>query len=63
MSKALPGENYCLEHQGNYSHYAKHNCTVCKLEKEIAQLKAQLAEHAGECSECDLPKPLCECNH
>ena len=32
MSKALPGEHYCKKHQGNHSHYAEHNCTVCKLE-------------------------------
>lgn len=28
---ALPGEHYCLMHQGNHSHYDKRNCLVCKL--------------------------------
>lgn len=31
MSQALPGEHYCLSHQGNHSHYDPHNCTVCRL--------------------------------
>ena len=34
MSAALPGEHYCENHQGNCSHYAEENCTVCKLEAE-----------------------------
>ena len=36
---ALPGERYCLTHQGNHSHYDVVNCTVCKLSAENAQLK------------------------
>jgi hypothetical protein len=39
MSKALPGENYCLTHQGNHSHYDPINCTVCKMEKRIEELE------------------------
>lgn len=31
MSRALPGEHLCKEHQGNHSHYDPHNCTVCRL--------------------------------
>ena len=27
---ALSGEHYCERHQGNHSHYAEHNCAVCK---------------------------------
>lgn len=44
MSKALPGEHYCLLHQGNCSHYATHNCTVCKLQAQLdaAMSKEQL---------------------
>jgi hypothetical protein len=39
MSKALPGGHYCEDHQGNHSHYAKHNCRVCILETELADLR------------------------
>jgi hypothetical protein len=35
MSGALEGEHLCLKHQGNHSHYADHNCTICKLKKRI----------------------------
>jgi hypothetical protein len=38
MSKALEGENYCLLHQGDHSHYATHNCRVCSLEKQVVEL-------------------------
>jgi len=41
MSDALPGEHYCENHQGNHSHYASHNCTVCKLEAQ----KTRSQEH------------------
>ena len=34
----VPGEHYCVLHQGNTSHYAEHNCTVCKLEERIDTL-------------------------
>ena len=30
MSKAPPGMHYCAEHQGNYAHYAKDNCALCR---------------------------------
>lgn len=40
MSTALPGEHYCFLHQGNHSHYATHNCTVCKLTRELAEAQA-----------------------
>ena len=43
MSNALEGSHLCVEHQGNYSHYDKHNCTVCKQAAEIAALREQLA--------------------
>jgi hypothetical protein len=39
---ALPGEHYCLEHQGNHSHYAPHNCTVCRLKKELKSAREAL---------------------
>lgn len=35
MSEALPGEHYCVDHQGNHSHYAAKNCTVCRLRAEL----------------------------
>ena len=44
MSKALPGEHYCAGHQGNHSHYAPHNCTVCTQATEIERLRAELAD-------------------
>ncbi len=40
MTKALPGEHLCVAHQGNHSHYAEHNCTICKLIAENAVLRA-----------------------
>ena len=36
MTEALRGEHYCIVHQGNSSHYAKHNCRVCQLEQALA---------------------------
>lgn len=44
MSQPLSGEHYCLKHQGNHSHYAEHNCIVCKLEKELAAAKQTLID-------------------
>jgi cell division protein FtsB len=44
MGRVLPGENYCLGHQGNHSHYAEINCTVCKLQAENAKLKAHVVK-------------------
>jgi len=51
MSKALPGEHYCEAHQGNHSHYAKKNCTVCRLEAEhkgIEVSKANQTQIGGD---------------
>ena len=31
----LPGEQLCKKHQGNHSHYAEENCSVCILEEAI----------------------------
>lgn len=39
MSKALDGQHYCKNHQGNHSHYAEENCTVCTLERELAEAR------------------------
>lgn len=47
MGKALPGENYCLAHQGNHSHYAEDNCTVCKLKRRLYHAEQQVAELKG----------------
>ena len=44
MSETLNGRHYCIEHQGNTSHYAEKNCLVCSLQSENAQLKSQLKE-------------------
>jgi len=54
MSTALPGMHYCLTHQGNHSHYALDNCTVCQL---IA-LGNKLAEVAALAKQYDMPKEL-----
>ena len=35
MSQALPGTHLCLAHQGNHSHYAPHNCEICKLQEQV----------------------------
>lgn len=35
MSNALKGQHYCKNHQGNHSHYAKHNCDLCKALERI----------------------------
>jgi len=42
MTKALPGEHLCAAHQGNHSHYAGHNCVICKLTAENAVLRADV---------------------
>lgn len=39
---ALKGEHLCEEHQGNTSHYAKENCTICKLQKKLKDAKSVL---------------------
>ena len=44
MSKSLPGESYCVKHQGDHSHYAEHNCTVCRLTKLVTEQQEQLKE-------------------
>ena len=36
MSQPLEGTHLCLAHQGNYSHYAEHNCEICKLREQLA---------------------------
>jgi len=46
MGKALEGEHYCKDHQGNHSHYDKHNCIVCKQAEEITRLRAELEQAA-----------------
>ena len=35
MSQALPGQHYCLTHQGNHSHYDTTNCTVCIMQSAL----------------------------
>ncbi len=42
MSKALPGSHFCVDHQGNHSHYAKHNCELCVALAEVEALRALL---------------------
>lgn len=44
MSSALPGSHFCINHQGNHSHYAKENCEVCTLQKEISALRKKIAD-------------------
>ena len=44
MSNTLPGEHYCVEHQGNHSHYDPKNCPVCKLQAENERLKESLLD-------------------
>jgi len=44
MNNPLSGEHYCEQHQGNHSHYAQHNCKVCKQQAEISRLRELLAE-------------------
>jgi hypothetical protein len=42
MSSALPGEHLCLKHQGNHSHYASENCTICQQEQLLDQCREAL---------------------
>lgn len=44
MRQALPGQHYCLPHQGNHSHYDPINCTVCKLEKQVEELEDRIQD-------------------
>lgn len=39
----LPGQHYCKAHQGNDSHYAEHNCTVCVLLNTLESLLAMVS--------------------
>jgi hypothetical protein len=39
MTKVLEGEHYCGKHQGNTSHYATENCTLCKALADIENRK------------------------
>jgi hypothetical protein len=34
----------CAAHQGDYSHYAEHNCQLCVALGEVNDLRARLAE-------------------
>jgi hypothetical protein len=47
MSQSLPGNHYCLAHQGNHSHYDKINCVVCRLTNDNAALRAMLEADRG----------------
>lgn len=47
MSKTLPGEHYCEKHQGNRSHYAVDNCSVCKLAARLAEAVVLLRKAEG----------------
>lgn len=51
MSQALPGEHYCLEHQGNHSHYDPTNCTVCRLRKQLHEARLRINRETGDCCE------------
>lgn len=51
VSKALPGEHYCLEHQGNHSHYAPHNCTVCQLQEKLDRANSIIGVMEAELTE------------
>lgn len=42
MSSALPGERYCRVHQGNTSIYDPKNCTLCGIQKALADVHAIL---------------------
>jgi hypothetical protein len=44
MSDPLPGEHLCIKHQGNTSHYAEHNCTLCKLQKRLVVTDAMVEQ-------------------
>jgi hypothetical protein len=55
-SRALPGEHYCAKHQGNTSHYAPENCTVCRLTKALTRYGA----HEADCMK-RLGRYACTC--
>lgn len=44
MSHALPGEHLCKDHQGNTSHYARENCTICRLRADLAAERSACEE-------------------
>lgn len=44
MSGALPGAHYCVKHQGNYSHYAEHNCELCCALREADTLRDRIQD-------------------
>lgn len=48
MSEALPDGHYCLEHQGNHSHYSKENCVVCRQNATIATQAATIERLESE---------------
>lgn len=39
--RTLPGTHLCAAHQGNHSHYAIHNCEICRLTAERDALNQQ----------------------
>ena len=39
MSHALEGQYYCKNHQGNHSHYADHNCDLCKALTKLTMIR------------------------
>lgn len=47
MSKALPGEHLCADHQGNHSHYDRLNCVICHLERENRAFRLIIEEERG----------------
>lgn len=43
--RTLPGTHLCAAHQGNHSHYAIHNCEICRLIAERDALKADAVRY------------------
>jgi hypothetical protein len=58
MSRALPGTHLCLAHQGNHSHYAPHNCEICKLEAQRDKLLKMLNAYQSAWDAKDLKAQL-----
>jgi hypothetical protein len=56
MSTALPGEHLCFKHQGNHSHYAEENCTICTLQKRLRLANRALADVSYLIAAIDHPK-------
>lgn len=52
--------NYCLDHQGNGSHYAKDNCAMCRLLRDVGTIRTDAGRERAVLSVDDAQEILAQ---